>query len=493
MSHKETGNNQDAANSGEPQTSTVSRREFLKLAGVAGAAVGLGAGLGGALAACGGETTTTTAATTPTTEASTTTSAVATTGETATTTSVTTAVESGRDIKVGVVAPKTGIFAAFSSTVEWCAQRWDEALKDGVVAGDGKNHKIKVIVSDTQSDSNRAAQVTGDLINNDGVDVVFSAGSPENVNPSADQCEAAGVPSLSSFVPWQAFFFGRGAAPDKPFKWTYAMALGLEQVVGSYVDMWSQLSTNKKLGALWPNNADGQSWSNDKTGAPPMFAGAGYELVNPGLYPPGAEDFTAQITAYKKAGCEIMTGATGAPDFNNFWSQAVQQGFKPKAMTIGLALLFPESATALGDIVVNCTSELVWHPSWPFKSSLTGETCQELADDYEKRTSAQWSPAIAQYARMEWFVDALKRTANVDDKEALLAAIAGTKMDTMWGAIDFSSAPQMGSDHPVANVYRTPTAGGQWIKGTKHKYEIIPVSNKFAPGTEVQAKVQPMQ
>ena len=32
----------------------VSRREFLKLAGVAGAAVGMGAGLGGLVAACGG-------------------------------------------------------------------------------------------------------------------------------------------------------------------------------------------------------------------------------------------------------------------------------------------------------------------------------------------------------------------------------------------------------------------------------------------------------
>ena len=43
---------------------TVSRREFLKIAGIAGATIGAGAGLGGLVAACGGEeeTTTTTAA-----------------------------------------------------------------------------------------------------------------------------------------------------------------------------------------------------------------------------------------------------------------------------------------------------------------------------------------------------------------------------------------------------------------------------------------------
>ncbi len=49
----------------------VSRREFLKLAGIAGATLGVGAGVGGFLASCGGETTTTTGATTATTAAAT--------------------------------------------------------------------------------------------------------------------------------------------------------------------------------------------------------------------------------------------------------------------------------------------------------------------------------------------------------------------------------------------------------------------------------------
>jgi len=59
----------------------VSRREFLKIAGIAGAAVSLGAGLGGLMAACGEaeEATTTTAAATTTTAAATTTTAAVTT------------------------------------------------------------------------------------------------------------------------------------------------------------------------------------------------------------------------------------------------------------------------------------------------------------------------------------------------------------------------------------------------------------------------------
>ncbi len=91
---------------------SVSRREFLKIAGIAGAAVGVGAGLGGALAACGGteETTTTTAGATTTTAAP----ATTTTTAAASTTTVSAGPEAGRDISSGLVSPKTGPLADFA-------------------------------------------------------------------------------------------------------------------------------------------------------------------------------------------------------------------------------------------------------------------------------------------------------------------------------------------------------------------------------------------
>jgi hypothetical protein len=52
-----------------PDEKNVSRRDFLKIAGVTGAVVGVGGGTGGLLAGCGSGTTTTTAATTATTAA----------------------------------------------------------------------------------------------------------------------------------------------------------------------------------------------------------------------------------------------------------------------------------------------------------------------------------------------------------------------------------------------------------------------------------------
>ena len=66
---KEKDNPQPLDSAQGPLGRLTTRREFLKLAGIAGATIGIGAGLGGLVAACGGATTTTTAGATTTTAA----------------------------------------------------------------------------------------------------------------------------------------------------------------------------------------------------------------------------------------------------------------------------------------------------------------------------------------------------------------------------------------------------------------------------------------
>ena len=475
-------------------TATVSRRDFLKMAGVAGAAVGLAGGMGAVMAACGGteaandagESTTVTAVTTTTTAKTTTTSL-------APSTNVTT--QAARDIKVGLISPLTGALAGFALPAKFLEDKWNEALANGVLCGDGKIHNLVIKHVDTQSDPQRAGNVAGDLISNDQVDVILVSSSPDTVVPVAAVCETAGTPMIASFVPWQPFFFGRQKTPDPgaPFKWTYAHALGLEQIVASFIDMWNVIPTNKTAGFFFANDADGVAWVDKNTGLPPAMTAAGYKIVDPGLYTVPTEDFTPLISAYKKDACEIVTGTVIAPDFTNFWKQAYQQDYRPKIVTVGKALLFPETVRAIGSIAAGVTVEYTWGPHWPFKSSLTGETCQELADDYESRTGNQWTAPIGTYDRMEWLVDALKRTEDVDDKDKLIAAIASTKLDTMLGPIDFTAPIKMGTLRPVENVYMPPIGGGQWVKGTKFPFEIVQVGNVWSEMCEVQAKVQPMQ
>ena len=452
---------------------TISRREFLKRAGIAGATIGAVGGLGGLVAACGGEeaTTTTTAAAATTTTAA---GATTTTAAAETTTSVSAAVEVGRPIKIGFVSPITGKLATFGTADKYVLDRWNEYVKDGIVCGDQKNHPIEIILQDSQSSSDRAGQVAGDLINNDAVDMMMVASTPDTTVPVSDQAEAFGVPCISNDTPWQAWFNGRKGDPKVGFNWTYHCFWGQEDIQTAYFAMWDQFENNKVYGALWPNDADGNAY---RKAWPPKLEQNGYKLSDPGAFEDGLEDYTAIISTFKKDGADICAGVLSAPDFTNFWSQSKQQGYNPKAVTVGKALQFWQTVEKLGEIGYGLTTVVYWTPTFPFKSSLTGETCAEFAAEYEKRQGEQWVQPLYHYALLEMAIDSLKRTENPDDKEAIRTAVSTMKLETLAGPVDFTIPVEPGSRRPVPNVYRTVCAAGQWVKGTKYPVELKITSN----------------
>ncbi len=112
-------------------------------------------------------------------------------------------------------------------------------------------------------------------------------------------------------------------------------------MIAVFTNMWGQLQTNKTVGALFPNDGDGNAWGDKQVGFPPALDKLGYKLFDPGRYQNLTDNFSAQITAFKGANAEIITGVVLPPDFTTFWKQALQQGFKPKAASVGKAILFP--------------------------------------------------------------------------------------------------------------------------------------------------------
>jgi branched-chain amino acid transport system substrate-binding protein len=467
----------------------VSRREFLKIAGVAGATIGVGAGLGGLVAACGGEETTTTttgAAATTTTAAG----ATTTTAAPASSTTVSSTAEAGRTIKLGFVTPQTGPLGSFGTADKYCVDFYKQIVKDGVVCGDGKVHPIEVILQDSQSSSNRSGQVAGDLIQNSKVDILMAASSADNVIPVSDQAEAFEVPCVSCDTPWQAWFNGRKGDPKVGFKWTYHAFWGQEDNFGIYFDMWSQVPNNKIVGVMWPNDADGNNY---RAKWPDPMTKAGYTIVDGGSFQDGTEDFTSIIDKFKKAGAEIVSGVMSPPDFTNFWKQCKQQSYNPKIAGVGKALLFPQTVNALGEIANDLCTTVWWHPTYPFTSALTGQTCQQFADQYEKDTGKQWTQPLLHFMVFEWATDVLKRTKNVDDKNEIIQNISTTNVTTVDGQVDFTQpVGGAGSTRPVPNVVRTPLSGGQWRPGTKWPFDLILCSNEGWTMVPVTSTLEPL-
>ena len=391
----------------------------------------------------------------------------------------------GRAIRLGYVSPQTGPLAGFGEADNFILEGVRTALKDGLQIG-GTAHAVEILVKDSQSDPNRAATVAGDLITGSEVDLILATGTPETTNPVADQAEANGVPAITSVAPWQPYFFGRKGDPEKPFKWTYHFFWGLEDIIQVFTNLWGEVPTNKVVGALWPNDGDGNAWGDPKQGFPPALEEAGYKVVDPGRYQNQTDDFSSQISRFKSANVEIVTGVPIPPDFTTFWKQAAQQGFRPKIASVGKALLFPSSVAALGDLGEGVSTEVWWTPSHPFTSSLTQASAKQLADDYTKSTGKPWTQPIGfVHALFEVAADALKRAGGVDDKQAIADAIKATKLDTIVGPLDWSSGP-------VPNVAKTPLVGGQWRRGSGGAYELVIVNNKTAPQIPAAGKLEPI-
>jgi branched-chain amino acid transport system substrate-binding protein len=453
---------EDRINGGQPPdllARPLDRRDFLRLTALSGVAVGFG----GFLAACSNAASSPPAASAP---------SVPPAGSPVTSAGA----SAGRSIKIGYVSPKTGPLAGFGEADDYILGDLKATFGSKVVIG-GVSHQIEVVAKDTASSPDTASQVAQNLILNDKVDLIVVASTPETTNPVSDQCEAAGVPCISTVAPWQPFFLARQKDPAKPvpFNWSYHFFWGLEDIIAVYLDMWNGVSTNKIVGGLFPNDGDGNAWG---ANFPAPFAAAGYTLKDPGRFEDGAQDFTAQITAYKNANAEILTGVPIPPDFTNFYKQATQQGFKPKAASIGKALLFPSSVEALGTLGEGLSSEVWWSPTHPFKSSLTGATAQALADGYTTASGKQWTQPIGfAHALFEVALDALNRTTNIDDKGAIRDAIKATSLNTIVGKVDWTTGT------PFPNISKTPLVGGQWRKstGTKFAYDLVIVSNKDHP------------
>lgn len=386
-----------------------------------------------------------------------------------------------RPIKLDFVTPATGPLAAVGEVNDFILSDAREAFKRGVsnLAG---SFPVEILVKDSQSNPNRAAEVASELILQDNIDLMLVDATPENTNPVCDQCELNGVPCISTAAPWQPWFFGRGGDPAKGFQWTYHYNWGVEDILVVFTAIWDQIDTNKKVGLFLANDGDGNAWGDPDIGLPPQLKKMGFDIFDPGRFQPLQQDFSAIISAFKDKKADIVSGVPLPPDFKNFWTQARQQSFHPKVVTMGKAYSVPSAMEALGDIGVGLSQEVWWTPTNPYKSSLTGVTSAKLASAYEDATGRQYNGMIGySHSLFEVAADVIKRAKDPTNKDSLVEAIVATDLPTVVGRVNWRNGP-------MKNVCKTPLVSGQWVKGEKHKYELVVVDNRLAPEIPVARK-----
>jgi branched-chain amino acid transport system substrate-binding protein len=426
--------------------SAISRREMIK---VSGAALG-GVALSNVLAACGLSSSSS---------------------------------SSGGTIKIGYVSPLTGPAAGFGEPDPYVIGLAKKAFAGGLNIG-GTNYSVQIINKDGQSTPSVGAQVANDLIHGENVDLMLATSTPETVNPVSDASEAAGVPCISTVVPWEAWYFGRGAKPGQPspFKYTYHFCFGVQQFANAYTHLWPQVSTNKIVGVMWPNDADGNAI---RAALGPLLASAGYKIIDPGPYQDGTNDYSSQIATFKRENIQIFNTFPIPPDFATFWRQAAQQGLtsQVKIAQIAKTGLFPSQVEAVGNLGPKLASAVYWSPTWPYKSSLTGISSNDLGSGYESSTKKQWNQQLgASLALFDVAAAVLKASGKPKDKSKVAEAMKTLTVQTPIGLLKWGTGP-------VPNVIATPIIGGQWLKSTKYPVDFTICENSSDPNVPTPGRL----
>jgi branched-chain amino acid transport system substrate-binding protein len=434
------------------ESARVARREFLRRVGAAAAAVGSS----GLLSACGG---------------------LAGSGGGGGGSA------GGTNIKIGYISPQTGPLAGFTEPNNYLLGLVGQAFSKGVQVG-GTTYQVEIVQKDAASDSNRAAEVAREAILQDQVDLLLSGITPTVGNPVSDQAEAAGVPCINTMVPWESWFTGRGGTQEG-FRYTYLFFTGVSGEVQAVPPVWQMMSdTNRTIGAMWPNNSDGDAF---RGGFVPAIQQIGFNLVDPGPYAEPSSDYTPQISQFRAADAQIFTGVPAPPDFATFWRQSAQNNYRPRYAYVHKAILFPAGVEALGDLGDNLCTSAWWTPDVPYTSSLDGMTARQLAEGYQQQSGKQWlQPMAFTYALFEVAAAALKAANDPKDKNAVAEGIGKLRTETIVGPVDFTSGP-------APNVAFNPVYGCQWQRATgAFPYELKILDNTLAPEVQVNGDLKPL-
>ena len=386
-----------------------------------------------------------------------------------------------KKIRIGYISPKTGPFAPFAEADDFILDQVRKSVAGGLSIG-STTYEVEILARDDQSSPDRQSNLAAELINKDNVDLMLAQVS---IGPGvSQQCELNGVPCVSTMTPWQAWLFPMKGDPAKGFKNTFHFFWGIEDIAAVYLDIWRGTGTNKIVGSVFSNDVPGTAMGDMKLGLPGAFALGGYKIIDIGKFPIGADDFSTYIQAFKKEGVEIVTGLFNPPEWATFLNQSAQMGFKPKVCTIAKALLFPGGVAALGPRAEGMSTEIWWLPSYPFRSSLTGQTASELASSYQSATRREWTQPIGVvHALFETGVQALKASGDPKSAGKVVEALRQLKHDTVIGRLDFGGSG-------IANVSKIRVVGGQWHVGQGGKPELFITSNATAPEIPVQRKFE---
>ena len=328
--------------------------------------------------------------------------------------------------------------------------RFDEANDKGGVHG----RKIRLVVEDTQYQVPRAVQAGAKLINRDRIfAMVAGLGTPMNNALFKDQLEA-GVPNLFPLSAARSMF-----EPFHKLKF-YGAATYVDQVKAG-ISYFVTKKGKKTLCAMYQDTDFGKEVLD---GVQAQAEKMKLKLVETATHKPTDQDFTAQITKLKAAGCDLVVLGTIVRDSIVPYATARKIGwtdvdFLGSAATYDMFVAAAQGGVTEGLYAMGLTD-------MPYRDTLS-PTAQAWFDRYKERYKVEPNiGAIYGHVAADLTMVALEKTGpelTVDNFVRALESIRGYKDIFNGPEVNFGPDKHQGASSSFLAVVK----GGRWVRLTE--------------------------
>jgi branched-chain amino acid transport system substrate-binding protein len=356
-------------------------------------------------------------------------------------------------IKVGFLAPMTGIFAQAGKDML-------DGLRMGIEASGGQaaGRKIELIEEDDEGNPATAQAKYRKLVQQDRVHVlagVLLANIGYALVPPIERDE---LPSLFLTTPDEL-------TKRKPPKWILRSNFAASQPMHPLGDYAARILKYRRVAALAMDNPFGHECLG---GFQRVFEDAGGRVVQKTWVPLNAMDFApylAQVPRDVDAVVQVFVAGQAV----RFAKQYAESGLKDRHPLLGIGVFTDESALrSMGDEAIGTIGALIWAPTLPNPAN---QAFMKLAEARLKRTPAYFHAVM--YSTGRWITAAASAIdGKVEDRARFLAAIrkASETTEDPRGPIKLDEY-----NNPTENVYilKVERVGGRLQNTVIHTYPLV--------------------
>ena len=350
-------------------------------------------------------------------------------------------------ITIGGTVPDTGQFSSLGQDVRRGYQLGVNRMNEQL------DQEVEIVLQDDESDPAQVRQSLQQITSNNDVDVLFGSFSSLLVTAGSAFAEQQGLPFLGAFFAFEAPHRNEG------YEWTYAPFPKSRDVARSTLGLLELIPEGERPSrvGIWEPNS---GWGAEQADAwESTLSGAGFDVVLRETFQLGSEDFSTLISQSQSQNVEILLSNPTPPGGITSVNQMQSAGYTPQV----LKYVRGADPTAWWSALGQKGAYACMCPGWV--PGMTGNGNDRMKSAYEEEYGLDQGQLIptavgGAYNVAQVALQAVQAASSTEASD-LQSALRETEFGTVIGNFTFEQ-----NGLPTEGELTAPT--GQWWEGGQH-------------------------